>query len=97
MVIAISAVGGRCPAHPSGEQWDLAVLLAAHGEESRELALQSLGGYPVLLLDRCAGGGFLQPQHTESKADFGRSNGCKSVKIELHILYPVQLLTLLQI
>lgn len=56
---------------PSGEQWDLAVLQAAPGEESRAehlaLLLQSLGGYPVLMSDRCAGGGSLQPQHTESK------------------------------
>lgn len=50
----------------SGGQSDPAALVAAGsagspmGRRVGELALllQSLGGYPVLLLDRCAGGGF---------------------------------------
>lgn len=71
----------------------MAVLQAAPEEESRAeqlaLLLQSLGGYPVLMSDRCAGGGSLQP--LKAKRDIGMSDSCKSIKIEVPILYPVKL------
>lgn len=60
--------GGRLPCTPaaSGGQSYPSALAAARsagspaGRRAEQLALllQSLGGYPVLLLDRCAGGGF---------------------------------------
>jgi len=77
--------GGRLPCTPgtSVDRSDPAALTAAGsagspvGRRAEWLALllQRLGGYPVLLLDRCAGGGFLEPRHTEGRAGFWRICG----------------------